>query len=595
MQTQTKSSTRARTKKIKTPPPQPIIKGQKYNWTLPTADNDLVRALACAHSLSMPIAHVLYNRGYTTSQALNEFLFSSMEKDVAHPSLLDGAEKAAARLLKAIDQQEKILIFGDYDVDGITASSLLLVALMPLGASINYFLPSRQKDGYGLSVDAVTRAHQNNYRLIITVDNGITAIAAANKAHELGVDLIITDHHRPQEELPKALAIIDPNQATCTYPFKELAGVGVIFKLITLIYEQKGIAHLPTKLYELLMLGTIADIAPLVGENRFWVRHGLAQVTQNQSHAFTVLANNVNLNKTTYNSLDIGFMIAPQINALGRMSNPREAVKFLISSDRQEVDRIGLILKTMNDERKKVERAIYEEIESAIVNKSIDLETEHVIVAASASWPPGIIGLVAGKLMQNYGRPTLLFHIDNGIAKGSCRSIPEFNIFDALQANQDLLINFGGHSFAAGLKLAIADLPKLKERLEKRLLSLVSPADLVPKLKLDAIVDLPELNGKCWSDLEQLEPFGNQNPQPAFWIKNVTLLRQPILLKDRHIKCTVFSNGVIKPVIFFNRPELYSVLSKLQDNPFHIAAYVTKNEWDGTARIELQGIDIAIE
>lgn len=569
--------------------------GQKYQWTLPKVDEDAARALACAHNLSIPIAQILYARGYTTSQALNAFLFSSLEKDVAHPSLLLDAEKAALRILKAIEQQEKILIFGDYDVDGITASSLMLAALMPLGANINYFLPSRQKDGYGLSVDAVTKAHLNGYQLIITVDNGITAIEAANKAHDLGVDLIITDHHRPQEELPKALAIINPNQTACAYPFKDLAGVGVIFKVIALIYEIKGIETLPTKLYELLMLGTIADVAPLLGENRFWVRHGLTQVSKNQSHALTVLSNNVNLMKSTYSSLDIGFMIAPQINALGRMSNPREAVKFLISSDRPEVERIGLILKTMNDDRKKLERSIYEEIDGAILNKSIDLNTEHVLVAASSNWPPGLIGLIAGKLMQNYGRPTLLFHIDNGIAKGSCRSIPEFNIFDALKANEDLLISFGGHSFAAGLKVTLENLPKLKERLEQRLLSFVSPADLVPKVTLEAQIELPELNGKCWSDLEQLEPFGNQNPQPAFLIKNVTLLKQPNLLKDKHIKCTIFSQGIIKPVIFFNRPELYSVLTQLQDKPFHIAAYVTKNEWGGTARIELQGIDIAIE
>lgn len=575
--------------------PNATITGKKYLWFLPTIDEAAARNIAYAHNLSIPIAQVLYNRGYRTSTDINAFLFSSMEQDVANPRLLAGAEIAASRILKAIERQEKILIFGDYDVDGITASSLLLAALLPLGANINYFLPSRQKDGYGLSVDAVTRAHHSGYQLIITVDNGITAIDAAKKAQELGVELIITDHHRPLEHLPQALAIIDPNQTNCPYPYKELAGVGVIFKLITLIYELKNIPHLPPKLYELLMLGTIADIAPLVSENRFWVRHGLAKVAQHPSLALTVLANNVNLIKKSFNSLDIGFMIAPQINALGRMSNPREAVKFLISSDQSEVERIGLTLKTMNDERKKLERSIYEEIEEAIINKSIDLSTERVILAASANWPPGIIGLVAGKLMQNYGRPTLLFHLDKGIAKGSCRSIPEFNIFDALQANQDLLINFGGHSFAAGLKVAVDDLPKLKERLDQLLISTVSPQDLVPKITIDASLELPEINGKCWADLEQLEPFGNQNTQPLFLIKNVTQLRQPLLLKDKHVKCTIFSQGIIKPVIFFNRPELFAVLSQLQDKPFNLAAYVTQNEWDGTSRIELQGIDVAFE
>lgn len=575
--------------------PIATITGKKYEWLLPAVDEATARNIAYAHNLSIPIAHILCNRGYCTSEAINSFLFSSIEKDVTNSRQLTGAEKAASRILQAIEQQEKILIFGDYDVDGITASSILLAALMPLGANINYFLPSRQKDGYGLSVDAVKRAHHSGYHLIITVDNGITALSAAQKALDLGVDLIITDHHRPLEQLPHALAIINPNQPACSYPFKDLAGVGVIFKLITLIYELKNITQLPPKLYELLMLGTIADIAPLIGENRFWVRHGLTKVAQHPSHALTVLANNANLTKSLLTALDIGFMLAPQINALGRMSNPREAVKFLISSDQAEVDRIGQILKTMNDERKKLERSIYEEIEEAILNKSIDLATEHVIIAASANWPPGIIGLVAGKIMQNYGRPTLLFHLDHGIAKGSCRSIPQFNIFDALQANQDLLISFGGHSFAAGLKISLDNLPKLKERLEEQLLAIVSPRDLVPKLAIDATIELTEINGKCWQDLEQLEPFGNQNAQPVFLIKDVTLLRQPLLLKDKHVKCTIFSQGIIKPVIFFNRPELFPVLSQQQDQPFKLAAYITKNEWDGTSRIELQGIDIAIE
>lgn len=570
-------------------------RGLKYLWTLPPEQEGAVRMLAQTHNLSLPIAQVLYNRGYTTREAINDFLFSDYESIVSQPHLLKDSHQAAQRILTAIERKEKILVFGDYDVDGITSSSLILAALLPLGADINYYLPSRQKEGYGLSVDAVIKAHANGYKLIITVDNGITAFDAAQKAHELGVELIITDHHLPLERMPHAHAIINPNQKDCPYPFKELAGVGVIFKLISLIYQIKGIETLPIKLYELLMLGTVADVAPLIGENRFWVRHGLTQVAQELSHAFSVLANNVSLTKTKFSSLDIGFMIAPQINALGRMSNPRDAVKFLISSDRIEVERIGIILKSMNDERKKVEQTIYQEIENAIINNRINLDQEPIIFAAGNNWPAGIIGLVAGKLMHNYGRPTFLFHLDNGIAKGSCRSIPEFNIFQALQKNQHLLINFGGHAFAAGLKVSLENLPILKEQLEQQLLEIVAPTDLVPKLNLEATIQLPELNGKCWSDLEQLEPFGNQNPQPAFLIKNVSILNQPQLLKDKHVKSTIFDNGIIKPVIFFNRPELYPILCQHGDNPFDLAAYVTKNEWNGTARIELQGIDVAIE
>ncbi|KKQ49265.1 MAG: single-stranded-DNA-specific exonuclease RecJ [candidate division TM6 bacterium GW2011_GWF2_38_10] len=571
-----------------------VIYGKKYRWLLPVVDMAVVRKLAVAHSVSMPVAHALYQRGFEDTQAINDFLFCTYEKAVGDPAQLAGADAATDRILQAITRKEKILVFGDYDVDGITASAMLVASLIPLGANINYVIPSRQKDGYGLSVDAVCKAHKNNYTLIITVDNGITAHDAARKAFDLGMDLIITDHHLPHGQLPPAVAIINPNLPNCAYPNKDLAGVGVIFKVICLLYKKVGITTMPPKLYELLTLGTVADVVPLVGENRYWVRHGLCEITRNPSTAFTALALNVNMIKSSYNSLDIGFMIAPQINALGRMSNARDAVKFLISSDHNEVLRIGTVLKQMNEDRKKVEQEIFYEIEAAISNKTIDLDKEPIIVAAHHDWPAGVIGLVAGKLMQNYGRPVFLFHIDRDIAKGSCRSIPEFNIFNALSECQDLLVSFGGHACAAGLKVKLSAIPELKARLSALLLNVVAHENLVPKIAIDAQMQLPELTSKCWHDLEQLEPFGNQNPQPLFWLQHVTLLKSPVLLKDKHVKCFIFADGVIKPIIFFNRPDLFSFFMQVGDAPFHVAAYVVKNEWDGSVRIELQGVDVAV-
>jgi len=575
---------------------QTYIQGLKYLWKIKNEDDFLIRTIAHDHNISIPVAHVLYSRGHLDKEKIRSFLFSSYEKDVPHASGLKGIDIAVQRILQAIENQEKILIFGDYDVDGVTSSSLMLLALIPLGAQINFYLPNRVKDGYGLSTKAVKRAAQNGFKLIITVDNGITAQQAAQEAQELGIDLIITDHHRPHGELPKALCIINPNQDDCPYPYKKLAGVGVTFKLMSLIYELKNLSF-PDKIYELLTLGTIADVVPLTGENRYWVRYGLSKINKQTSLAFNVLAQNSSLSKSAYNSLDIGFMIAPQINALGRLDDAREAVKFMISSDLSDVERIGKILKEINEARKKVDRTIYEEIEGAIINKSIDLERENIIIAAHTDWPAGVIGLVAGKLMHNYGRPTLLFHLDNKekVAKGSCRSIPEFNIFDALSEKKDILLSFGGHSFAAGLKLKQEDLPELKAHLEKRILDYVSPQDLQPKITLDAILDLPEATQKLITDIEPLEPFGNENPQPMFLIKNATLLNQATLLKDKHLKCSIFSNGTIKQIIFFNRPELLPLLNNIGDKSFHVAAYVTKNEWQGSVKIELQGVDIAIQ
>jgi len=572
------------------------IQGSKFLWKIKREDDFFIRTIANDHNLSIPVAHVLYSRGHLDNTTIRSFLFSSHEQDVPHASSLKGIEIAVERILRAIENQEKILIFGDYDVDGVTSSSLMLLALIPLGAQINFYLPNRVKDGYGLSSKAVKRAAQNGFKLIITVDNGITAQQAALEAQALGIDLIITDHHRPHGELPQALCIINPNQDDCPYPYKKLAGVGVTFKLMSLIYERKNL-NFPDKIYELLTLGTIADVVPLTGENRYWVRYGLSKINKQTSLAFNVLAQNSSLSKSSFNSLDVGFMIAPQINALGRLDDAREAVKFMISSDLQEVERIGKILKEINEARKKVDRTIYEEIEGAIINKSIDLDRENIIIAAHTDWPAGVIGLVAGKLMHNYGRPTLLFHLDKkeGVAKGSCRSIPEFNIFDALSEKKDILLSFGGHSFAAGLKLKEEHLPELKAHLEKRVLEHVSQQDLQPKITLDAILDLPEATQKLLEDIEKLEPFGNENPQPMFLIKNATLLNQATLLKDKHLKCSIFSNGTIKQIIFFNRPELLPLLQNLGDKSFHVAAYVIKNEWQGSVKIELQGVDIAIQ
>ena len=504
----------------------PYLKGERYLWKMPATNRSAIVELSSAYSLSQPIVEVLCNRGYDTSAKLQDFLLTLEEDHVFDPRLLKGAIIAAERILRAIEKKEKILIAGDYDVDGVTSSSVMLIAMLPLGAQINYFLPHRERDGYGLSVKTVQRAAQNGYSLIITVDNGISAHESAAMAASLGVDLIITDHHRPHGTLPQALAIVNPNQDDCTYPYKHFAGVGVAFKLMGLVYEMLG-KELPEKVYELVAMGTVADVVPLTSENRFWVREGLRKINKSHSFSFATLAANNNVQKSRISSLDIGFMIAPQINALGRLDDSREAVKFSVSSNQEDIERVGKILKLMNEERKKIERAIYDEVEQAILQGHINLSENKIILASHHNWQPGVIGLVAGKLMHQFGRPTILMHRDpkSGIVKGSCRSIPEFDIFHALTACKDLLLSFGGHTCAAGLKLKEENVPELQERLEVLISAQVSAEDLQPKITVDASLELPDMTSKLMHDLAQLEPFGNKNPQPLFFIKNVTQLK----------------------------------------------------------------------
>ena len=509
-------------------------------------------------------------------------------------SLMKDADKAVERILKAIKDKEKILIAGDYDVDGITSSAMMMHCLKLLGADVNFFLPNRVRDGYGLSTKIVKKAAQSNYKVVITVDNGITAFDPAKEAKKLGIDLIITDHHKPHAEVPDAFAIVNPHQKDCLYPYKDFAGVGVTFKVLSHLFEKSG-QQLPHKVYELLLLGTVADVVPLTGENRFWVRHGLNYVNKIESEAFKVLKQNGNLVKPAMKSLDIGFSIAPQINALGRLDDPRDGVKFLIGSDQKETERIGNILLELNQARKEIERAIIKEIDESIQSGKINLEKENVIMVASDNWPPGVIGLVASRIVSAYGKPTLLFHLTKtGLAKGSCRSIPEFSIFDALQSCEHLIEQFGGHAQAAGLSLKFENLPQLKKELEKRVSELLTPEDLTQKIVLDAVASLSDINHKLVSDMAHLEPFGHCNSVPSFFFKDVVQVQKPTLLKDQHVKCQIFADGVIKPVIFFYRPELYELFLKQSEEPFNLAAQVSENHWNGRINIELLGLDVSL-
>lgn len=570
------------------------VRGAHYLWHMPSYPYDQVLSVAAQYNISVPIGQVLIERGYTTPDAIDRYLFVRAETEVSSASLLKDAEKAVDRLLFAIKHNEKILIAGDYDVDGITSSSLLMICLMPLGAHINFFLPHRMRDGYGLSTKVVERAAQNGYKVLITVDNGITAFEPALQAKKHGIDLIITDHHKPHATVPEAFAIVNPHQSDCPYPYKKFAGVGVGFKLMSLLYEKLG-KPLPTKAYELLLLGTVADVVPLTGENRYWVRHGLRYINQQESLSLRVLKTNGKVIKPRLSATDIGFSIAPQINALGRLEDPRQGVRFLIGTDSVEVEQVGRVLLELNQTRKEIERTIFADVQAEIEQGTIDLEKEKVIIASNTQWLPGVIGLVASRLVGAYNRPAILLHLTkDGIAKGSCRSIPAFNIFEALQSARHLLTSFGGHTMAAGLALPIENIPAFKQHLEELASAQLTPADLQKTVKIDATLTLSEVNKKLVVDMGHLEPFGHENPQPIFSISNVQLLKAPQLLKDAHVKAQLFSEGIIKPIIFFNRPELFEVLQAKAAEPFNIAVGVTENYWQEQSSIELIGHDIAV-
>lgn len=573
---------------------QQVMRGSKYRWLFSTIDMAAALKIAAEFNLAVPVAQVLVARGMTSHDTIRSFLFST-SADVGHASGLKDASLAVERIITALHRGESMLVCGDYDVDGITSSAMMMSCLLPLGAKINFFLPHRVRDGYGLSSRTIERAAKSGYKLLITVDNGITAIEQARLAKQHGIDLIITDHHRPHAQLPEAYAIVNPNQPDCPYLAKSLAGVGVTFKIMQLLYEKLD-KQLPAKVYELLLLGTIADVVPLLGENRFWVRHGLGLVNENESLALRTLKKNGQCADRTLSSQDIGFYLAPQINALGRLEDPRQGVQFLLSSKTDDVEKIGKILVELNEARKQIERGISAEVEQRVASGVIDLAKERIILAISSEWAPGVVGLVASRIVGKYGRPTLLLHATkSGLAKGSCRSIAGFDMFNALSASSHLLEQFGGHSQAAGLAIKIENIPAFKECMEGLIAQQLTDDDLVQRISVDAVANLRDIGGHFWDSMQQLEPFGNANDAPVFCFSNLNLLQKPTLLKGAHVKCMLVQDGVIKPVIFFNRPELFEPLLEQFEKPLSVLAHVRQNHFNGRVSLELTGLDVSID
>lgn len=569
-----------------------IREGLSYQWRLPAhADTTAVQEIAADLNIALPIAEVLYHRGYRSAAACRNFLFTPAEV-VGDGALLKDAERAVERIIRAITLQEKILVAGDYDVDGVTSSALMMRCLRDCGAQINFFLPNRVRDGYGLSVTTVERAARNNYRVILTVDNGITAFDAAQKARECGIDLIITDHHRPLERgVPEAYAIVDPYQASCSYPFKGFAGVGVSFKLMSLLYKRLG-RDIPDDVFELLTLGTIADVVPLLDENRYYVREGLRRLARSESFALRVLKENARLHDKKLSSLDIGFYIAPQINALGRLDDARDGVVFLLGSNKEDTLRVGKVLGHLNEARREIERKVSEEIIAALESGTIPLTDALVVVGTG--WQPGVVGLVASRIASKYGRPAIVLHkTSDGLVKGSCRSIPDFNLFAALSQCASMLVSFGGHAMAAGVCLKEVDVEHFRAQLSQIVRDTIGPRDGRLPISIDGVLPLSDIHRPLVHDLAYLEPFGAGNPPPTFYVPRIVCTDKPQIFKERHVKVSIFHEGERRSVIFFDRPELYQFFCDRLHEPIDLVVHIDMgNKYPGT--IELRGIDCAV-
>jgi single-stranded-DNA-specific exonuclease len=508
-----------------------------------------------------------------------------------------GMTDAVKRLLQAIDNQEPILIYGDYDVDGTTGTAVLLRALRMLGATAGYHVPHRFTEGYGIRQDALEKAFREGYKLVVSVDCGITAHEPLHWARAQGLDIIVTDHHLPDadEGAPPALAVLNPNQRGCDYPDKNLAGVGVAFKLIHALFRERGREAQVPGFLKMVAIGTVADVAKLVGENRAIVALGLADLPHAVNPGLRALIEIAGCGEDSeMTAYDLGFRIGPRINAAGRMDAARAVVELFGAQSKEEARHQAEHLDTRNRERKEAQREIFnravEEFESGLERES----QTHAAVIAGDGWHRGVIGLAASKIAERLNRPCVVISLDGDVGHGSARSIEAYHLFDGLTACRDLLEKFGGHSHAAGLSIRRGQIPEFRRRLNEHAASCLTEEDLVPTLNIDAEVQPRELSFQLSQELGALEPFGAGNPRPVFVTRGFRVMSEPQIIKEQHLKLRVAGedNRPLEAIWWRGLEESEQVPRANQR--IDLAYELEVNRWNGEIRLQLNVKDMKI-
>ena len=504
-------------------------------------DHSRAAQLAATVGVSPIVADLLVARGYEDAESARSFLNPSLDQ-LHDPFLMRGMSDAVARLVQAIDRREPILIYGDYDVDGTTGTAVLLRALRMLGATAGYHVPHRFTEGYGIRQEALEKAAAEGYKLVVSVDCGITAHEPLNWARTNGLDIIVTDHHLPDKEegAPPALAVLNPNQRGCEYPDKNLAGVGVAFKLIHALFRRRDREAQVPGFLKMVAIGTVADVAKLVGENRAIVALGLSDLPRARNHGLRALIDIAGCGDDgEMTAYDLGFRIGPRINAAGRMDAARAVVELFDVKEKEEARRLAEHLDTRNRERMEAQREIFnravEEFESGADRES----QTHAAVIAGDGWHRGVIGLAASKIAERLNRPCVVISLDGEIGHGSARSIEAYHLFDGLTACRDLLEKFGGHSHAAGLSIRRDRIAEFRRRLNEHAASCLTEDDLIPALYIDAELTPRDLGFQLSQDLGALEPFGAGNPRPVFITRGWRVMNEPQILKEQHLKMRV--------------------------------------------------------
>ncbi|MBO5398073.1 MAG: single-stranded-DNA-specific exonuclease RecJ [Clostridia bacterium] len=516
-------------------------------WEFLKTDEDIVKQIAEKYDMSELLATVLVNRNIVEDKDIKVFL-SPSRNDFHDPYQMPDMEKAVDRILKAIETNEKVMIYGDYDVDGITSITVLKKFLHARGLDTGFYIPNRLNEGYGLNKNAIKKIAEEGYSLIITVDCGISCIEEIQYAYELGMEVIVTDHHEPLDELPEAVAVIDCKRKDSTYPFSSLAGVGVAFKLAQAISIKLGLDEKEfLKYLDIVCVGTISDIVPLVDENRVIAKLGLklVEVTKNMGLKSLLITSGYK----EINSNAISFGIAPRINACGRMGFEEDALNLFLNEDKKQVVTITDKLNSYNKERQEIEKRIFDEVILKIEKEKLD--EKKAIVVAGEGWHHGVIGIVASKITDLYFKPTILICLEDGKGKGSGRSVPGFDLHDALCKCSDCLEKYGGHEMAVGLSLDANKFQEFADKFEE-IASEAHTDEIVSVIKIDKEIKLKDIDTKIVKELSQLEPFGEANKMPIFIYKNLKIDSIRSLSEGKHLKLTLKDGNTVVNAIGFN-------------------------------------------
>ena len=556
-------------------------------WIVKEINNEKVELLKAKFNLSNLVAKILSNRNILGREMqeddIKKFL-NPTRYDFYDPFLLPDMEQAVERIEQAINNKEKILIYGDYDADGITSTTILIKFFKELGVEVDKYIPNRLEEGYGINNKALEEIKNRGIDLIITVDTGITANDQVKYANELGLDVIITDHHEPSDEIPKAVAVIDAKRKNNKYPFNQLAGCGIAFKLTQAISIKRKLD--PSKYLknlDIVSIGTISDLVPLVDENRVIVKLGLMLVKQTKNIGLRKLLLKSQLKEL--DSTSISFGITPRINAAGRLGNQNDALNLFITEDAKEAERLSEILNSYNIERQKIGNKIYEEAISQLKDKE-----KNCIILGKEDWHHGVIGIVSSKITEKFNKPSILLCFENNIAKGSGRSVPGFDLYKAISSTKEYLLGFGGHTMACGLSLTVENFEKFKKEITKYIDENLDISKLEKEIYIDEILTIDDLDIEKIKELKSLEPFGEENPEPIIMYKNVEINGIRTLSENKHLKLSLKKNDKIIDAIGFNLGELAEKY-KIGDT-IDIVGNIEINSFNGKDLIQIRLIDI---